>query len=237
MNPLAAALEQLDNEAGPDERLEVVWATYKAYTGSTVDRPPTNEQRRAVRDWVLTLDPTRIAWLTRRVQLIPAISLTQIEKVNFVSQNACSTCEPIVSEDGSMPLNIHFPINVDPWSAQANKKRSKALKEAVCSQLSRWNYLTPWPNSICLSIVSVVPRTQPRKDVDNVAKGIIDTLQGHIFTNDRNVQCLISRIFRYRGPTGYYSIHAKAVHPWEADTIYDAETGPQILSGRRITGT
>jgi Holliday junction resolvase RusA-like endonuclease len=237
MNPLAVALSQLDKESGPDERLEAVWTTFKAHTGTALDRPPTDRQRKAVRDWVLTLDPSRLTWLTRSVQLVPAISLTPLEKANFISQNACSTCEPIVNEDGSMPLNTHFPINVDPWSAQADQKRSKVLKEAVRAQLSQWTDLNPWPEAICLSIISIVPRSQPRKDVDNVVKGIIDTLQSHMFTNDRNVQCLISRIIRYRGPTGYYSIHARAVHPWEADTIYDSETGPHILSGQRITET
>lgn len=235
MNPLVAALKQLDTESAPDKRLEAVWATYESHAGEKLDRPPSIGQRRAVRDWVLALDPSRVAWLQRRSRLVPTISLTLLEKAQFIGQNACVACETVADDDGVMPLNVHFPVNIDPWSAQAKKARSKPLREAVSEELKPWAHLRPWSGKVCLSIVSIVPRSQSKKDVDNIVKGISDALQGRIYVNDRDVQCLISRIIYYGGPTGFYSIHARAVYPWDADTIYDAQDAPQFLSGHRIT--
>jgi hypothetical protein len=63
-------------------------------------------------------------------------------------------------------------------------------------------------------------------DVDNLAKGVLDALQGVVYRDDRQVQCLTSRRVSYDGPKGAYLIRATAVEPWDVDVIHDSAQPP-----------
>jgi Endodeoxyribonuclease RusA len=50
------------------------------------------------------------------------------------------------------------------------------------------------------------------KDADNLVKGLLDSMQGVLYLNDRLVQCLTSRRIEYAGPAGHYVVSARAGH-------------------------
>jgi len=47
-----------------------------------------------------------------------------------------------------------------------------------------------------MTVVSVVPPHQ--KDVDNLVRGLLDSLQGVLYDDDKQIQCLTSRRLVYR---------------------------------------
>jgi hypothetical protein len=87
---------------------------------------------------------------------------------------------------------------------------------------------------VCLQVVSVVSAARRTIDVDNIVKGLLDAMQGVLYADDSQVQCLTSRRMTYDGPTGYYLLRANAVHPFGADVVCDDGKPPIILSGQRI---
>lgn len=87
---------------------------------------------------------------------------------------------------------------------------------------------------ICLTVVSVVPTSRRRMDVDNLVKGLLDSLQGVMYVNDSQVQCLATRRIDYEGTKGCYLISARAVHDYGADVVLDDGESPKIVVGSRI---
>ncbi|MFG1824249.1 RusA family crossover junction endodeoxyribonuclease [Microbispora bryophytorum] len=164
-----------------------------------------------------------------------SLHLSLSEKASRLAQQWCTCCEVLVTSDGKFPLYITFPIQVEPWSRQSSRQ-SQAIRDAVHAELAQRGHPHPWSESpLCLTIVSLVPRGASRKDVDNLVKGLLDSMQGVLYTNDGLVQCLTSRRVEYNGAVGNYFVSARAVHPWEIDVIYDSPQAPKILSGRRVT--
>ena len=157
-------------------------------------------------------------------------------KVMRLTQFLCNACEPIVNDDGSIPIILNMPVKVPPWSAQSVKSikgRNMAIKDAIREQLSKRNHREPWADSpICLSIAAVVPRaSRYTKDVDNLVKGLLDSLAGVLYVDDKQVQCLTTRRFEYSGEVGFYQVGARAVNPWDVDIIYDNPVLPHFASG------
>lgn len=85
---------------------------------------------------------------------------------------------------------------------------------------------------MCVSVVSLLPLARRRIDVDNVVKGLLDSLQGVLYDNDQRIQCLTSRRVDYNGPTGGYFIAARAVWPWDADVVVDDGAPPRFTTPR-----
>ncbi|OPG14694.1 hypothetical protein B1L11_00610 [Microbispora sp. GKU 823] len=139
-----------------------------------------------------------------------------------------------MDEQGKLLLVMTFHIQVDPWSRQSSKQ-DRAITEAVKEQLRDRGFSGPWMNSpICLTIVSLVPRNKRVADVDNLVKGLLDSMEGVLYKNDKQVQCLTTRRIEYGGTVGMYTVRAAAVHPWQADVIYDNPADPIVLTGKRI---
>lgn len=80
-----------------------------------------------------------------------------------------------------------------------------------------------------------MPSGTTMKDVANLVKGLLDSMQDVLYLNDRLVQCLTSRRIEYAGPVGHYVVSARAVHPWDADVVYDHPAAPIIASGTRFS--
>jgi Holliday junction resolvase RusA-like endonuclease len=163
------------------------------------------------------------------------LHLSMSEKAWRLACNDCTSCEIVVGADGKVPLNVTFPIDVEPWSRQA-AKNAREIREAVHRELTMRGICRPWSGSpLCLAIVSLVPSATTMKDVDNLVKGLLDSMQDVLYLNDRLVQCLTSRRIQYAGPVGHYVVSARAVHPWDADVVYDHPAAPIIASGTRVS--
>ena len=89
----------------------------------------------------------------------------------------------------------------------------------------------PWgDHPLCVTVASVVSaHKRGAKDVDNLVKGLLDALQGFLYPNDRQIQCLTSRRLEYAGPSGYYLVGARPVVPVTADVIFDDPAPPRFV--------
>ena len=176
LHPIDGKLLTLGENAGPQDRLDAVWCHYELMTNTKIERPPTPLQRSAVHSWLLGLrcngdDPVYAFRITRVRHLI---FLSLVEKAMTLQQTRCNACEIMIDENGKFPLHVNFPIQVEPWSAQSNENRTK-IRKAVNDELRRAGISTPWDKSpICVTVISLVPRQSQTKDVDNLAKGLLD---------------------------------------------------------------
>lgn len=231
-HPLELAFAALPTAATPDERLELIWQWYESSAGRTIARPPSEADRQLIAQEMTSQDLFSIILKPRSLRL--KASSTLVTKASAIRQLACPACELMENVDGSGGLVLTAAIDVEPWSRQA--ERPVRLANAIRTQLASEGRFTPWDSSpLCLTIVSFVPRSRRGiKDSDNLVKGLLDGLTGVLYDDDRRVQCLTSRRVEYAGSQGYYLIHARAVHPWGADVVYNDPIPAKRLSGTRI---
>jgi Holliday junction resolvase RusA-like endonuclease len=81
-----------------------------------------------------------------------------------------------------------------------------------------------------VSVVAVLPRRRNRIDADNIVKGLLDTLAESVYENDRDIQCLTSRVMRNINESGHYLVTIKQVEPWEADVVWPSNPAPQLFA-------
>jgi len=238
MHVFDARLQALRPGADPQERLAVVWQFYEEATGHQLACPVTETQRRAVHAFLRDLQKEQDSPVLhiRRQHLEAPIALNLVEKAARLVQQPCTACELFMREDGTFPLSTVFPIQVRPWAAQSRHDRV-AIREAVAAELAERGTFSPWEGRLCLTIVSLVPRASRSKDVDNLVKGLIDSMQGSLYVDDKQIQCLTSRRIEYAGEVGYYHVSARAVLPWDSDVVYDDPASPVIRSGRKVLNT
>ena len=236
-HPLDAQLRLLGPNASPEQRLEVIWRAYEHHHQVVLNRPPASTQREAVHNWLREMRKGENfpMFSARASRINTSLHLSLSEKASRLAQEWCKACEPVITSDGKFPLYATFPIQVEPWSRQSSQQ-SQVIRDAVRAELAQRGHFQPWSESpLCVSVVSLVRRGASRKDVDNLVKGLLDSMQGVLYPNDHLVQCLTSRRVEYNGAVGNYFVSVRAVHSWEADVIYNHPQAPKILAGRRIT--
>lgn len=239
MNEIDSKLQQLDADASAEMRLQIIWDAYTAETGKPLNAEPSQAQRKEVHDWLKSLrvssgDAPHL--LVKRPKLQAAASISVREKASQLSQHWCTACELYVESDNTFPLYVNFPIQVTPWSAQSVGTQNKLIKDAVRAELKKRKLLTVWDRSpLCMSVVTLVPhKPSHTKDVDNLVKGLLDSLTEVLYSDDRRIQCLTSRRVEYAGSVGMYLVSARAVHPWDVDVVFDSPADPIIVSGEPI---
>ena len=237
--PLEDAMAELvlsDPGVLPNDRLDVIWQWYEGLTGDQLNRPPTLAQRQAVAE-AMRAQRVMPLYLKPRVLRLQ-VSRAVAEKASSIVQQRCGACETMTTRDGGGGMLVSAAVDVEPWSAQSNPTANKIIKETVNAEMKKRGLLTPWTESpICMSVVSLVPkhsRTSPTKDVDNLVKGLLDSLEGVLYDKDRRIQCLTSRRVDYNGNEGYYLLQARSVYPWDADVVLDDGQPIKRVSGTRI---
>ena len=148
-------------------------------------------------------------------------------KANALAQLGCGQC---ARDQDATPLLVTFTVPVDPWSAQSVPNRV-ALREAVNLGLAAKSASSqPWGDApLCLSIAAVVSQSQSRKDIDNLVKGLLDAMQGRLYSNDNLVQCLTIHRLECAGSDGYYVVGARPALPALSDVIHHDAPGPAHL--------
>lgn len=235
-HPVDRALEAAECEP-PSRRLEAIWSAYETATGNFVGRPPTDDQRHTVRRWVTQIrlegDAPRLITTRRSLRSLASVSIWQ--KASWLAQAPCGACETVVEKDGSIPLSIFIPIDVDPWSAQSKGSLRSLFRSEVHAEMSGRGHLSPYGRGpLCVSVVSIVPAAHRDKDVDNLVKGLLDSLAGVIYGNDAQIQCLTSRKLVTRARKGSYFVRVDAVHPAIDDVIFDDGGEAVHRSARRV---
>lgn len=228
---LVAAMENCT----PCERLALIWRAFEQDENCSIARPPSDEERMQVEKWyrekMFSADIIPYGYVRR---LKPLVSASITQKASFLNQASCYTCEISSEPNGKSICCINFPIQVAPWSAQSCQSNSE-IKTAVNKELRNRNWLSPVADiPFCIGIVALVPRSSRRKDCDNLAKGILDAMQGIVYVNDSQIQCLTVRRLEYSGNVGIYYIRADAVEEWGCDVINDSNIAPIVLAGRSI---
>ncbi len=71
-------------------------------------------------------------------------------------------------------------------------------------------------------------------DVDNAVKGMLDALNGVLYGDDSQIQCLTTRRIEYAGEVGYYMVAVRGVHDYLADVVADDATPALIMWGERV---
>ncbi|MBB4856680.1 Holliday junction resolvase RusA-like endonuclease [Mycobacteroides chelonae] len=225
------ALATLGADAPAVNQLQVVWQVYQSETGEILDNPPSEDQRRTVHDWI-----ERMAWngpclFIKSMQWKNSIYLNMLRKASTLSQMGCQVCRIQIEPDGIFPLHVQFYVDFKPWSAQSRKDKAH-LKQAVIDKLREMNQFKkpevfPWAGGpVCVTVISVVPRRAKIKDVDNLVKGLLDTMSGIVYSDDSLIQCLTSRRLEYAGDVGFYFVSVRAVEKWDSDIIFDSPKPP-----------
>ncbi|MDQ3765070.1 MAG: RusA family crossover junction endodeoxyribonuclease [Actinomycetota bacterium] len=230
-HPLVKHLWPISALTHPNER---VAATIKAYTEATgihPSHPLTEADRRQIRDWLIceqknaptNEDGHSVALLSgERTPIgIPRIHEDLPWKAGWLQQAPCITC---IHATNVTPLSISLPIRTRPFSAQSmDASKLTSLKQKIMQYLSSRNHdLSAWASyELCVAVVAVVPRSEQRKDVDNMVKGLLDAMQGSIYTDDRMVQHLCVRRLARDGDhsLAYYMTHITPVEDARNDVI------------------
>lgn len=222
-HPLDLALADLPDDAPTSQRMEVIWQYYETQTGSELNRPPTETERQAVHDWLVALQTGENfpVFSTRRRRPRIEASLSILEKAGSVVQLPCLACKPLLGWSG-------LPVPVEPWSAQVSNDENQRMKQLVREYLAnRRLFKSPKAGPLCVSVVTVLPRSRKRIDADNVIKGLLDSLAKSVYENDRDIQCLTSRVMRNANESGHYILRIAQVEPWEEDVVWANNPAPQ----------
>jgi len=220
----------------PSERLDVIWRSYEESTGLSIERPPTEEQRKEVHGWLrgLHADEPSPTFIVADRMLKGAAASSISAKAGTVYQARCGACELLINDDGTIARAVRFPIDVEPWARQSHPKAVE-LRDAVREALIDRGWHVPYTSGpMCVSILAIVPHSSSMKDVDNLVKGLLDSMQGVLYKDDKQIQCLTSRRMEYSGRIGHYLVRADAVHPWGADVVWDDGQPANVRSRGRI---
>ncbi|MBU4214916.1 MAG: RusA family crossover junction endodeoxyribonuclease [Actinobacteria bacterium] len=223
-HPLDVELTRLGSGASNSERLEALWAAYERETKKSLGRPPSDEDRQAVRSWAATWRDEAPTLLGRWPSLQAALYGDVRQKASFLTQRGCGLCH--VDADAT-PLAVYFAIPIEPWSSQSRSDR-RVIRDSVMKHLAEKSLTKmPWGDRpICATVASVISVRGRRKDADNLVKGLLDAMQGFLYSNDGQIQCLTSRRFEYAGSRGYYLVAARPVLPVTEDVIFDDPAPP-----------
>jgi len=106
-------------------------------------------------------------------------------KFDYIIRRPCLLCMPYQKTD-----YIRFHLYTDPVSRQAD--RQSAFKKAVKDYLGRIKHdFTDFYNErLCVAVLFAMRGNSPMTDVDNMAKTVLDALQGYAYANDRQIDHL-----------------------------------------------
>ena len=106
-------------------------------------------------------------------------------KFDYIMQRPCYICMPYQEVD-----HVRFYLRTDPVSLQADRK--SAFKEAVKDYLGqvKHDFSDFYNERLCVAVLYVLRSSVQTADVDNMAKPLLDALQGYAYHNDRQIDHL-----------------------------------------------
>lgn len=179
------AFWELVNADNPDftQIKELITEAYLAETGES------DATDKAVSSWLFTAlrsNPNLRRGISTdntppRYIIFPSLAV----KFDYLIQRPCLMCLPY-----QKVKYIRFFLHTDPVSRQAD--RQMAFKKAVQDYLSRVNHdFTDFYNErLCVAVAFAMRAGVKRTDVDNMAKTLLDAMQGHAYANDGQVDHL-----------------------------------------------
>lgn len=222
-HPLAQELWSLPIDAPPSIRVAAALRAYVSATGRLLDDPPTADQRTEAATWMIhenmAVDGHSTALLHRpRRAIWPLVHPRASDKASWLRQASCPICE---SDEDAEAAPISFGIPIKPFSAQVSKKHVPEIKRRIRENLAtRLDFGRSWEGAkVCAWVVAVMGAHDRDKDVDNLVKGILDAIQGKVYSNDASIQHLNATKIRHASPDGYYLVSVRPVRGYLDDVI------------------
>lgn len=161
-----------------------------------------------------------------KVPVLSLIShLTLSEKAGWLSQHHCRICNP------PFPISI-VPVRIEPQSWQAISSIDKqAFKRAMAHRLNRDGWTTAESGPVCVSFLFVCGARRRTRDLDNMAKLMMDSLIGVAFDDDSEVDHLDVMRLRHEGLEEYVSLRVSGARLNSHDTV--VRPSIEALVGRR----
>jgi hypothetical protein len=122
--------------------------------------------------------------VTRGSRLEKRVHITLSDKTSFLAQQFCHICDP----DSSISV-IPFRIQPESWQALSTVDR-RAFKAAIAHRLTGSPSAEYRFERVCLSFVFVCSARRHVRDLDNIAKLVMDSIKGIIMGDDRAVDHL-----------------------------------------------
>lgn len=245
-HPLVRHLWSVGADSPPKQRIAAAVAAYNEATGQSLELPLDATDAKEVADWLKNEEcntpknsqghGVALLYGLRRASA-PLVHPDLASKISWLSQAPCPTC---LYDMTAKPLSANFGVYVRPFSAQSIKGAGKLgrIKDAIRSDLQRRG--TGWfdPNTFehgnfCVNVVAVLPKAAKIMDPDNMIKGLLDSMQGAIYENDRQVQHVASHRVIHGGTISYYSVDVTPVTDISADVVDDV-LRIKLLGGTEI---
>jgi Holliday junction resolvase RusA-like endonuclease len=122
-------------------------------------------------------------------------------KASILSQFHCPLC---YGEAPIGTINIRIPpISLQSSDSQTNEAFKRAIKHRLSST---HNYAN---KRLCVHVVFVLRNKRHRMDVDNMAKGFLDSLQGVLYDNDNQIDHLNLHKLMWEGDEEHISVNIR----------------------------
>lgn len=153
---------------------------------------------------------------TKKPVLTKCAHVTLSDKVNWLSQQYCHVCHP------NSPIRV-IPLRIRPESWQALDSLDKAaFKAALFQRFLKSTHINAQEGRICLTFLFVCSASRRARDLDNMAKLVMDSIKGIVMGDDRNVDHLNLMRLTHEGEEEYVIFqisasnindHSDVVHP------------------------
>jgi len=120
----------------------------------------------------------------KRPMLDKSAHITLSDKADWFSQRFCHVCHP-----DSVISNMALRIRPESWQALDSDNKA-AFKAALAHRFSQRPHVARHNGRICLTFVFVCSATRRIRDVDNMAKLLMDSMKGHVMGDDKEVDHL-----------------------------------------------
>jgi Holliday junction resolvase RusA-like endonuclease len=142
--------------------------------------------------------------------------ITLSDKASWLSQQHCRVCNP------TFPISvIYIRIRPESWQALESIDKS-AFKRAIQHRLTSGHAYPAQAGRVCLSFLFVCSSSRRRRDLDNMAKLLMDSIKGLVMGDDTNVDHLNLIRLTHEGDEEYVSFqisgsqlndHSNTVYP------------------------
>jgi Holliday junction resolvase RusA-like endonuclease len=142
--------------------------------------------------------------------------ITLSDKAGWLSQQRCHVCH------SGFPISI-IPLRIQPESWQALDSIDKAaFKAAIADRFSRSPHVQPQLGRVCLTFLFVCSANRRIRDLDNMAKLLMDSIKGIVMGDDRAVDHLNLMRMSHEGDEEYVTFriapsnlndHSDVVYP------------------------
>lgn len=143
--------------------------------------------------------------------------VTLSDKSNWLAQQHCQVCYP------DSPISV-ISLRISPESWQALGAIDKAaFKAALSHRFSTSPHLKAQEGRICLTFLFVCSASRKVRDLDNMAKLLIDSIKGIVMGDDRDVDHLNLMRLTHEGEEEYVTFRISVSNMNSHSDVVDAK--------------